>query len=241
MSSAICLASSNVRRRHAVLGGGQPGVGEHLAEGAALLGEVDRLGRGADDLHAGVGEALGEAERRLAAELADDAGDRAGLLLRVHDLEHVLERERLEVEPVGGVVVGRDGLGVAVDHDRLVAGLAQRERGVHAGVVELDALADAVGTAAEDDDRLPPRAAPPRSPRRRTSSGRASWRRTRPRRCRPSCRRGAARGPGGRRARRPRASRGCRRPGRRRSRAAWRGAASRRRAWGPRRPRRRPP
>ena len=35
-----------------------------------------------------------------------DAGDRAGLLLGVHDLEHVLERQRLEVEPVGGVVVG---------------------------------------------------------------------------------------------------------------------------------------
>jgi predicted signal transduction protein with EAL and GGDEF domain len=30
--------------------------------------------------------------------------------------------------------------------------LAQRERGVHAAVVELDALADAVGAAAEDDD-----------------------------------------------------------------------------------------
>ena len=75
-------------------------------------------GRGADDRDAGVLEPLRQAERGLAAELADDAGDRAGLPLGVHDLEHVLERQRLEVEPVGGVVVGRDRLGVAVDHDR---------------------------------------------------------------------------------------------------------------------------
>jgi hypothetical protein len=72
----------------------------------------------------------------------------AGLLLGVHDLEHVLQRERLEVQPVGGVVVGGHGLGVAVDHHGLVAGGRQRQAGVHAGVVELDALADAVGTAA---------------------------------------------------------------------------------------------
>ena len=143
------------RGRHAVLGRGQPRLGEHPAEGTALLGQVDRLGRGPDDRDAGVGQPLGQAERRLAAELADDAGDRAGLLLGVDDLEHVLERQRLEVEPVGGVVVGRDRLGVAVDHHRLVAGLAQRERGVHAGVVELDALADPVGPGAEDDHGRP--------------------------------------------------------------------------------------
>ena len=110
------------------LGAGSPAVGEHAAEGAALLGEVDRLGLGADDL---------DARRRRAPAPAPAAsgrragsmtpGDRAGLLLGVDDLEHVLQRERLEVEPVGGVVVGGDGLGVAVDHDRLVAGLAQRQ------------------------------------------------------------------------------------------------------------------
>ena len=74
-----------------------------------------------------------------------------GLLLG-DDLEHVLERQRLEVQPVGGVVVGRDGLRVAVDHDGLEAVLAQRQRRVHAAVVELDALADAVGAAAQDHD-----------------------------------------------------------------------------------------
>ena len=83
----------------------------------------------------------GDLERRLAAELHDHA---LGLLVG-DDVGDVLEGERLEVEAVGDVVVGRDRLGVAVDHDRLVAVLAHGHGGVHAAVVELDALADAVG------------------------------------------------------------------------------------------------
>ncbi len=74
------------------------------------------------------------------------------LRLGVEHLEHVLERQRLEVQAIAGVVVGGDGLGVAVDHDGLVAGIRQRERRVHARVVELDALADAVGARADDHD-----------------------------------------------------------------------------------------
>ena len=68
-------------------------------------------------------------------------------LLDLDDAEHVLERERLEVQAVGGVVVGRDRLRVAVDHHRVAPGLAHGHRGVHAAVVELDALADAVRSA----------------------------------------------------------------------------------------------
>ena len=79
---------------------------------------------------------------------------RAVLPLGVHDLQHVLGRQRLEVEPVGGVVVGRHRLRIAVDHDGFIAGVVQREAGMAAAVVELDALADAVRAAAEDDDLL---------------------------------------------------------------------------------------
>ena len=73
-------------------------------------------------------------------------------LLDAQDLEHVLGGQRLEIEPVGGVVVGAHRLRVAVDHDRLVARFGQREAGVDAAIVELDALPDAVRPAAEDDD-----------------------------------------------------------------------------------------
>ncbi len=79
---------------------------------------------------------------------------RAVFLLGAQDFDHVFGRQRLEIEAVGGVVVGRDGFRVAVDHDRFKAGILQREGGVAAAIVELDALADAVRTAAEDDDLL---------------------------------------------------------------------------------------
>ncbi len=69
-----------------------------------------------------------------------------------HDVEHVLQGQRLEVELVRGVVVGGDRLGVGVDHDRLVALLPQGEGGVDAAVVELDPLADPVRAAAQDHD-----------------------------------------------------------------------------------------
>ena len=91
-----------------------------------------------------------ELERRLPAELHDGAHR----LLAPRDLHHVLQRERLEVEAVRGVVVGGDRLGVAIDHDGLDPRRAQGEAGLHAAVVELHTLADAVGPRAEDEHLL---------------------------------------------------------------------------------------
>ena len=71
--------------------------------------------------------------------------------LGVEDVGDVLRCEGLEVQAVRGVVVGRDGLGVAVHHHRLVAGRLERQAGVDTAVVELDALADPVRARAEDD------------------------------------------------------------------------------------------
>jgi hypothetical protein len=55
--------------------GDEPGPVEQLREQLALLGDVDRGGRGAEDRVPGLLDALREPERRLAAELADDAED----------------------------------------------------------------------------------------------------------------------------------------------------------------------
>ena len=127
---------------------------QELLEAVAVLGEVDHVGGRAEDRDAGLFQRVGELQRRLSAELHDDAEQLAVGLFGAQDLQHILRRQRLEIEAVRGVVVGRHGLGVAVDHDRLVAGVAQREGGVAAAIVELDALADAVRPAAEDDDFL---------------------------------------------------------------------------------------
>ena len=116
----------------------------------AVLGQVD--GRRARAEHELGRQGARQLQRCLPAQRHDDALDLpAGRQLGVEHVGHVLVRQRLEVEAVGGVVVGRDGLGVAVDHHGLVAGVAQRHGGVHAAVVELDALPDAVGPRPEDD------------------------------------------------------------------------------------------
>ena len=128
---------------------------EQGAELRAILSEVDGSGRGADDGHACVLESLGQSERGLPAELDDDARELPACGLGVDDFEDVFECEWLEVETIGGVVVSGHGLGVAVDHDRLVADLAQGERRVDARVVELDALSNAIGPGAEDDHLAP--------------------------------------------------------------------------------------
>jgi hypothetical protein len=93
-------------------------------------------------------EAGGELERSLASELDYHACG----VFDFADGEDVLERQRLEVQPVGGVVVGRDCLRVAVDHDRVASLLPDGLGRVNAAVVELDPLADPVRPRAEDHD-----------------------------------------------------------------------------------------
>ena len=136
----------------------RPQFVEKLLEPLAVLGPVD----GRAEVPRMLTPALpsgSQVQRRLAAEL----DDHARRLFRSHDVQHVFQGQRLEVELVGGVVVGGDGLGVGVDHDGLEAHPAGRTR--HgAAVVELDALADAVGSAAQDHDLVSFRSSGPRPP-----------------------------------------------------------------------------
>ena len=87
-----------------------------------------------------------EVQGRLSAELRDGAP----ALFPLVNVKHVLQRERLEKKFVARVVVGGNRLRVRVDHERLEAVSFERERGVHAAVIELNALADPVRTAAEN-------------------------------------------------------------------------------------------
>src|SRR6516164_9484580 len=97
---------------------------------------------------------LSRLKRRLAAELHDHAVQDAARALSLDDLDDVLGGQRLEIEPVGRIVVRRDRLGIAINHDGFEARLSERETGVAAAVIEFDALADAIWAAAEDDDFL---------------------------------------------------------------------------------------
>ena len=114
----------------------------------AVLGQVDR-GR------AGTHHQLGRYYRRkfercLAAQRHYYPGQVPGGGLDVQDVLHVFGSDRLEIEPVARVVVGRDGLGVAIDHDRLETGVVERKTRLHAAIVELDTLADPVGAGPKD-------------------------------------------------------------------------------------------
>ena len=122
------------------------------AESLAVLGEVDRTERGAEDRDARCLERGRELQRRLPAELDHDA---LRPLARAHR-EHRRRIERLEVQAVARVVVGRDGLGIRVDHHGFVSERTEGLRSVHAAVVELDPLPDPVRAAAEDDDAWRP-------------------------------------------------------------------------------------
>ncbi len=85
---------------------------EYFAEELTILGQIDGFRGGAENRHAGGLQTCGKRQRGLAAELDDDALDRAHLLLGLVDLEHVFEGERLEVQTVGDVVIGGHGLGL---------------------------------------------------------------------------------------------------------------------------------
>ena len=154
----------------------------------AVLGAVDRLDPGAQQRDAGRVQVARQVQRRLPAERDDDAVG----VLDLDDVHHLFEPQRLEVQAIGQVVVGADGLGVAVDQDGLDAFGPQRLHGVAAAGVELDALTDAVGAAAQHDHLAPVgRAALAGTVLPGASTGRACPRGIRPRRCPRGGRRGA--------------------------------------------------
>jgi len=120
----------------------------HLLEALTVFGTVNGVRAGTDDRYAGFFQGASQFQRGLAAVVNDDTLR----LLDAADFQHVFQGQRLEVQAVGGVVVGGDGFRVAVDHDGLVTVFTQRQCSVYAAVVELDTLADTVRAATQDHD-----------------------------------------------------------------------------------------
>ena len=75
---------------------------QQFLEALAVLGHIDRFRRGADNRHPiGLKRA-----RQLQRCLTTELHDHAFRLLDRHDLEHILERQGLEIQAVGGIVIG---------------------------------------------------------------------------------------------------------------------------------------
>ena len=119
---------------------------QHRCEKFSIFRGLDALRLRAENRNAGRFQSVREVERRLSAELHHHA---FGPLLLIY-IENVLQRERLEIEFVARVVIGRNRFRIRVHHDRFEPELAQRERGVHAAVIELDSLADAIWSASKN-------------------------------------------------------------------------------------------
>ena len=128
---------------------------QQLFKAVAVLRALDRGAVRADDLYTARHERLRQIDGRLAAE----AGDHLIGLLLMQNVHDVLGREGLEIQLIGGRVVGRDRLGVVVDDDGLIARAPDGLHRVDGGVVKLHALTDADRTRAEHDDLLLVRAA----------------------------------------------------------------------------------
>ena len=105
-------------------------------EALAVLGVVDGLDVGSDDLDAQLGQRLGQIYGCLSAERYHDTVG----MLQLNDIHDVLYRQGLEVEFVADRIVGRYGFGVVVYDDGLVTGILDGPYCVYGRVVELDAL-----------------------------------------------------------------------------------------------------
>src|SRR5205085_77595 len=121
-------------------------------EPGPLLGLIDRLEAAPQELDTAGYERCREVERRLAAVRHD--GRQESLAWSRLDVDHApdtLRIERLEVQPGARIEVGRDRLGVRVDHHRLPAGATEGFGRLNGAVVELDPLPDPDRAAADHE------------------------------------------------------------------------------------------
>ena len=120
---------------------------EKLVEAFAVLRGVDALGRGAEDLDPVLGRGI--CVSLIAVWPPKATTTPTGFSARMM----FITSSRVsgsKYRRSAGVVVGRDGLGVVVDDDHVITELFQRPDAVDAGVVELDALADADRAASRE-------------------------------------------------------------------------------------------
>mmetsp|Transcript_23416 Transcript_23416/g.41618 ORF Transcript_23416/g.41618 Transcript_23416/m.41618 type:complete len:410 (-) Transcript_23416:1258-2487(-) len=134
---------------------------EEIHPAIAILGLIDGLGTGTPDAGVAVSgsggdgalfESLFKIHGQLEGGLTTELDNNAFGALGLDDVEDILQGDGLKVETGRGVVIGGDGLRVAVHHDGLEALVAEGEGSMAAAVVELNTLANTVGTTAKDQD-----------------------------------------------------------------------------------------
>ena len=128
---------------------------EHdLLELLAVLGPVDDLGPGADQLDVVLGQdaVLVQGHRGVEPGLAAERRQQGVGFFPFDDLGDDFPGDRLDIGAVGRVRIGHDGRRVRVDQDDLVTFLAERLAGLGAGIVELAGLADDDRAGADEEN-----------------------------------------------------------------------------------------
>ena len=128
---------------------------QQLRKKLPVLRQLDVLRRRPDDVASSLLQLRRQIQRGLPPQLHDHPPARL-VLINVH---HILERQRLEVQPVTRVIIRRHRLRIRIHHDRLKPHLLQRKRRMHTAVVKLNPLTNPVRPAPQNH-HLPPRRRP---------------------------------------------------------------------------------
>ena len=145
----LCYGTSLVRTRDYVKGRiGNSVVVKQGREASAVFGKVQGLVGGPDNGNPKTIKLFRELKSRLAPELNDNTHR----FLVPYDVVNMLPENRLKVELVGGVEIRGYRLWIAVNHDGFKAFFFGRQHPVHAAVVKLNSLANAVGPTAQHND-----------------------------------------------------------------------------------------
>ena len=103
---------------------------------------------GTNDLHAQICQRL----RKVNGGLSAKGCDHALRLLQCDDVHHILHRQRLKVQLIGGGVVRGNRFRIVVDDNGFITCVFDRLNGVNSGIVKFHALPDADRSGAKDND-----------------------------------------------------------------------------------------
>ena len=121
---------------------------KHGRKELSIFSHFDAVGGSPDNVHPIFPQADGQIERCLPPKL----DNRSPALLALVNMQDVFQGQRLKEKLVTGVIVRRDGLWVGIDHQGLDPLLLEGVGGVHAAIVKLDPLANAIGASPENHD-----------------------------------------------------------------------------------------
>ena len=123
---------------------------QNFIKAFSVFGNVNAVGLGAEDMFSpGI-----EVFCQLNGSLSAKGHYHAIGFFRVEDIADILRCKGFKIEAVGGVEVGGNGFRVVIDQHHFVAGFLQRPYAVNRGIVKLNALTDADGAGAENNDAL---------------------------------------------------------------------------------------